>query len=105
MKHAIIGTVLILYGLFLTPCYIEPSDVIISTALISSAVAASIPLPIISIWIISGYLALLVGAALLGHSIFTRIPAIASSVRNPIALVFLVAFIVLVVCMWAVYVS
>lgn len=94
MKHAIIGTVLILYSLFLSPAFIEPSDIIISTAWIVAATAAGIPAFIISIWIASGYVALIAGAALLGHSIFRRLPAITSAVKNPVALVLLVAFVV-----------
>ena len=105
MKHAIIGTALILYGLFLTPCFIEPSDLIVSPAYIVAAMAANIPVFIIWLWIISGYLALIAGAALLGHSIFRRIPAITSSIKNPIALVLLVAFIVSVACLWFAYVA
>lgn len=99
MKHAIIGTILILYSLFLTPAVIEISDLIISPAYIVAATSMGIPAFVISLWVISGYLAFIAGAGLLGHSIFRRLPAITASVKNPIALVFLVAFIALVVCL------
>jgi hypothetical protein len=98
MKHAIIGTALISYSLFLCPAIIEPSDLIISPAWIAVAMAANIPVVIIWLWIISGYIALIAGSVLLGHSILKRIPAITSSIKNPIALVLLIVFIVSVVC-------
>lgn len=103
MKHAIIGTALILYGLFLTPCFVEPSDLIVSTAYIVAATAAGIPMFIITLWIISGYIALIIGVCLLGHSIFRRLPVIVTGAKNPIALVLLIAFIVSVVCLWFYY--
>jgi len=103
MKHAIIGAALILYGLFLTPCFVEPSDLIVSTAWIAAATAANIPAFIITLWIISGYLALIIGAGLLGHSIFRRIPAITAGAKNPIVLLLLIIFIASVVCLWFYY--
>jgi hypothetical protein len=96
LKHAIIGTILILYSLFLSPAIIEISDLIISPAYIVAATSAGVPSFIITLWIISGYIALIIGVGLLGHSIFRRIPAIASGAKNPVALVLLVAFIILV---------
>lgn len=100
MKHAIIGTVLILYSLFLSPAIIEISDLIISPAYIVAATSAGVPVFIITLWIISGYIALIVGVGLLGHSILRRIPAITAGAKNPIALAILVAFIALVICLW-----
>lgn len=105
MKHAIIGTILILYGLLLTPCFVEPSDLIISTAYIAAATAANIPAFIITLWIISGYIALIIGAGLLGHSILRRLPAIANGAKNPIVLLLLIVFIASVICLWFAYVS
>jgi len=98
VKHAIIGTVLILYGLFLTPCVVEFSDAVVSPALIVAATSVGVPLFIIALWIISGYIALIIGASLLGHSILRRIPTIASGAKNPVALVLLVSFVLLVAC-------
>ena len=103
MKHAVIGTALILYGLFLTPCAVDPSDLIISPAYILAATSMGVPVFIISIWIASGYIALVVGIALLGHSILRHIPAIATVVKNPVALVGLIAFVVSIVCLWVYY--
>lgn len=100
MKHAIIGTALILYGLFLTPCVVDPSDLIVSPAWIAVAMAANIHVVIIWLWIISGYIALIAGSMLLGHSILKRIPTITAGAKNPIVLVLLVVFIVLVVFLW-----
>ena len=102
MKHAIIGTVLILYSLFLSPAFIEPTDLIVSTAWLAAATAAGIPAFIISIWIASGYIAFIAGAGLLGHSIFRRIPAITAGAKNPIALVLLIVFVALVFCLVAI---
>jgi len=99
MKHAIIGTVLILYGLFLTPCVVEFSDIVVSPALIVAATSVGVPMFIITLWIISGYIAFIAGVGLLGHSIFRRLPTIATGAKNPIALVLLVAFVLLVACL------
>jgi len=98
VKHAIIGTILILYSLLLTPSLIEPMDLITSPALIVAATSMGVPLFIITLWIISGYIALIIGAGLLGHSIFRRLPTIAAGAKNPIVLVLLVSFVLLVAC-------
>ena len=104
MKHAIIGTALILYGLFLTPALIEPTDFIVSPALLVAAASIGIPGFIITVWIISGYLAVIFGSGLLGHSIFRRLPVIKGT-KNPVALVILAAFIISVVCLWFYYIA
>ena len=103
MKHAIIGTALIIYALMLTPAFIEPSDAIVSTAWIAVALATGIPMFIITLWLISGYIAFIVGIGLLGHSIFRRLPLITSSIKNPASLVFLFTLITLVICLWFYY--
>jgi len=105
VKHAIIGTVLVLYGLFLTPCAVDPLDILTTPALIVAATSMGVPAFIITLWIISGYLALIAGSVLLGHSIIRHIPAIVSGTKNPIALLLLIIFIVSVICLWFYYVA
>jgi len=105
MKHAIIGTILILYSLFLSPAIIEFSDLVISPAYIVAATSAGVPAFIITLWIISGYIALIIGVGLLGHSIFCRIPAITAGAKNPVALLLLIMFIASVICLWFAYVA
>ena len=94
-----------LYGLFLTPAFIEPTDLVVSTAWLVAATTANIPIFIIMLWIISGYLALIIGVALLGHSIIRHLPTITAGAKNPVALIILVVFIVSVVYLWFYYVS
>ena len=70
MKYAFLGVVLILYGLFLSPAFIAPDDIIISTAYILAANAVlgtALAAIVVPLWIISGYLALVVGLCLIGH--------------------------------------
>jgi len=105
VKHAIIGTVLVLYGLFLTPCAVDPLDILTTPALVAGATSIGIPVFIITLWIISGYIALIIGAGLLGHSIIRHIPTIASGAKNPIVLVMLIIFLASVVCLWFAYVA
>ena len=61
MKLLVIGTILVLYAVFLTPCFIEPTDVIISTGYIAIANERGIDPILIWLWIMSGYVALVVG--------------------------------------------
>lgn len=96
MKHAIIGTLLILYCLFLTPAFVEPSDAVISTGWITVAMSFNIPMFIIGLWIASGYIALILGIGLLGHSFIRHFPAI-SVAKKPIVLISLALIIVLIV--------
>ena len=67
MRLLAIGTLLILYSLFLTPCFVEPSDIIISSGYIMMANEMNISPIIIWLWIMSGYIAL-IGGVLLGIS-------------------------------------
>ena len=64
MKLIIIGTILVLYALFLTPCFIEPTDVIISTGYIVMANEMGVDPFLIWLWIMSGYIALMAGVML-----------------------------------------
>ena len=65
MKLLVIGTILVLYSLFLTPCFIEPTDIIVSTGYIAIANEMGVDPVFIWIWIMSGYVAL-IGGILLG---------------------------------------
>ena len=98
VKHMIIGTALILYALLLTPAFIEPTDIVVSTAWLAAAMAAGIPMFIIGIWMASGYIAFVAGAILIGHFIFHRIPAVVAILKNPLPLILLVAFLILIGC-------
>ena len=70
MKYALLGIVLIFYGLFLSPAFIAPDDVIISTAYILAAneiLGTTLAAIVVPLWIISGYIALVVGLCFVGH--------------------------------------
>ena len=70
MKYALLGIVLILFALFLTPAFISPEDVIVSTAYILAAnevLGTTLAAIVVPIWIISGYIALVVGLCMVGH--------------------------------------
>ena len=76
MKHTIIGMGLILYALFLTPCYVEPSDLVISSGWIAATTAMFGPemaSVIIPLWMATGYIALLFGVICIGTSILRRV--------------------------------
>ena len=64
MKLLIIGTLLVLYSVFLTPCFVEPSDIIISTGYIAMANEMGVDPIIIWLWMMSGYIALIIGVFL-----------------------------------------
>ena len=64
MKLLIIGTVLVIYALFLTPCFVEPTDVVVSTGYIVIANEMGVNPVFIWLWIMSGYAALFIGVLL-----------------------------------------
>jgi len=71
MKHALLGAALIFYAMFLTPSYFEPMDLVISTgyfAVLTSALG-DLGLVIGILWASTGYVALIFGIVLIGHSI------------------------------------
>jgi len=100
---AIVGSVLIIYSLFLSPAFIEPSDLIISTAWITFALAADIPFFVIVLWMLSGYLALIAGIALVGHAIIKKLPAIASVFHNPVGVLALIFACISIAVLWCYY--
>lgn len=65
MKLLVIGTLLVLYSIFLSPAFFEPSDVIVSTGYIAIANNMGIDPIWIWLWIMSGYVAL-IGGVILG---------------------------------------
>lgn len=73
MRLAILGLILILYAMFLTPAYFEPVDLVLSTAYITTFTLMGIPLWILALWILSGYIALIIGSMLLASLVF-RVP-------------------------------
>jgi len=73
MKLLCIGSLLLIYGCFFSPAFIEPWDIIISTGYIAIANQTGVPTWAIILWIISGYIALILGLLLIGHTI-VRIP-------------------------------
>jgi hypothetical protein len=66
------GLVLIGYAILLTPAFIEPSDIIQSSLIITGVYALYGELwgsIIVPLWMATGYLALVWGFVLVGHSI------------------------------------
>lgn len=53
--------------MFLTPAYFEPLDLVLSTSYITVASVGGIPYWAIMLWILSGYIALILGLILVGH--------------------------------------
>jgi hypothetical protein len=100
LKHAIIGTLLIFAALFLTPCYIEPSDIVISGGWIAFSYAtfpdwAPVILPI---WMAVGYICFILGAILLGGYLLRRLGVVGLMVlRHPIMIAILIFVIALTV--------
>jgi RsiW-degrading membrane proteinase PrsW (M82 family) len=66
----IVGIVLLFYAMFLTPAYFEPLDAVISTTYIASWNAMGLPLWLLILWIISGYVALVIAILLHVHFAF-----------------------------------
>jgi len=91
-----IGICLIFYGMFLTPCYFEPWDVVISTTYIATANAMGVPLWIIAIWIISGYIAIFSGLILGVTSIYR--------IKHPVFVGSMVTIIATIVVYYAFFV-
>jgi len=76
MKKALLGIGLILYSMWFTPCFWEPSDIVVSTGYIATVYALYptwAPI-ILALWIMSGYIALVWGIVLLGHSLTKYTP-------------------------------
>lgn len=70
MKYALLGIILILVALWLTPAFLGPEDVIISTAYILAAnevLGTALAAILVPIWIIFGYVAFVVGLCMVGH--------------------------------------
>jgi hypothetical protein len=68
--HIFIGALLLFYASLLTPAYFDPSDLIVSTGWLAISASLNIPMPIIIIWALSGYVALIFAIYLFGKSIY-----------------------------------
>lgn len=90
MRLLLIGALLIVYAMFLTPAYFEPADLVISTTYIVAANEFGIPMWALMTWIISGYIALIIGLVFIGHLVI-RIP-------HPVILLLVATFIGIVLC-------
>jgi len=64
MKLVALGAVLVIYAIFFSPCFIEPSDVLVSTGYIVIANEMGLDPFVIWLWVMSGYVALFGGVAL-----------------------------------------
>ena len=89
MKLLALGTLLVLYAIFLTPAYFEPADLVISTAYVATWTAMGWPTWLLFIWIASGYIALCIGLALGVHFLFR--------VKHPVLVALVASFIGLIV--------
>lgn len=88
-KFILLGTLLILYSMFLTPCYWEPSDAVISTtylAIVYETFDNQTAQVIASIWMLSGYLALIFGVLLIGVGARKYFPYAKVILQHPIAI-------------------
>lgn len=59
-----LGAILVLYAIFLTPAYFEPTDIVCSTGYIVIANEMGIDPIVVFIWALSGYIALIAGIML-----------------------------------------
>ena len=98
MKLLAIGTVLVLYSLFLTPCFVEPTDVIVSTGYIAIANEKGVDPIFIWLWIMSGYIALIVG-------IFLGIGGAFLHFKHPIILLAIITVFAGIISYWFLFVS
>ena len=64
MKLMAIGFILVLYAIFLTPCFIEPTDIVVSSGYIVIANEMGVEPVFIWLWMMSGYAALIIGILL-----------------------------------------
>ena len=89
MKKLLLGIALILYCIFLTPTFLEPSDLVVSTGyitLVNTYLPSNIAPAITFLWMMSGYLALIIGIVLVGISAHKYLGGTASIIlKNPFA--------------------
>ena len=102
-KHAIIGIGLILYAMFLTPAYFEPSDLAISTGWIAFALAffPHNALWILPIWMWTGYVAVMLGIWFIGKRLLNKFGYIGEEMYSHpytgIALISIIAAILVII--------
>ena len=98
MKLLVIGTVLVLYAVFLTPCFIEPTDIVVSTGYITIANEMGVDSVFIWLWIMSGYVALIIGILFgIGGSVI--------HFKNPIPVIIIVTIFAGIISYWFLFVS
>lgn len=98
MKLLIIGIVLVIYACFFTPCFVEPSDIIVSTGYIAIANEMGVDPIFVWLWIMSGYVALIGGIMLgIGGSVI--------HFKHPIAILSVVTIFAGVISYWFLFVS
>ena len=93
MKLLAIGSLLLIYAMFLTPAYFEPADLVISTTYIATFTAMGYPLWVLALWIISGYVALGIAIFLFGHFAFR--------IKHPYIVGVMIALIAVILGYWA----
>lgn len=89
MKYAVIGVLLIFYSMFLTPSYWEPTDPVVSTTyltLLYSHFDHQTAQSIAVVWMLSGYLALILGVMFLGLSARRYFPYAKIILKHPLAI-------------------
>ena len=95
MKYALLGIILILYCLWLTPAFLLPEDIVVSTGYILIAneiLGSTLAAILIPAWIISGYVAFVVGLCLVAHFPFRM--------KHPITVFVLLGVIVYILYWW-----
>jgi len=99
MKRLILGTALILYAMFLTPAFFEPTDLVISSGWLAIATSMGIPTLIVALWMASGYIAVVLGAVFIGAHIFKKFGPVGMLImKNPIGFVAVASVITGIVC-------
>ena len=87
------GTALILYACFLSPAFIEPWDIVLSTGYIVTANELGVDPIFIWLWIMSGYIALLVGMVL-------GIAGAIIHIKHPIAILSVITIFAGIISYW-----
>jgi len=98
MKLLALGVILVLYAIFFTPCFIEPTDVVVSTGYIVLANEMGIHPGFIWLWIMSGYVALIAG-------VFLGIGGTFLHFKHPIAVLLAITVFAGILSYWFLFVS
>jgi len=98
MKLMAIGFILVLYAIFLTPCFIEPTDIVVSSGYIILANEMGVEPVFIWLWMMSGYAALIIGILLGIGGTFIHF-------KHPVPVLIVVAVFAGVISYWLLFVS